>query len=153
LVSNLRQLIQAVHMYEQDWGIVPIEKPTKTKEGWYGFVQQMLFPYVQDTSLFICPTHRGIWFTEPIWKGKKWFMSYQYYVNEYTVKEYGKGSPYLRPYSVLFTCLRHRNVVLIARYNGIIELSPLGYYLIIRAEFEKGPTIEEELENERKEGL
>jgi len=44
-ISNLRQLVLAVHMYENDWGTVPIESPTKTPEGIYGVVQQMISPY------------------------------------------------------------------------------------------------------------
>ena len=45
-ISNLRQLNQAVHMYEQDWGTVPIapNHPIKTPEGMWGFIDQMLYP-------------------------------------------------------------------------------------------------------------
>jgi prepilin-type N-terminal cleavage/methylation domain-containing protein len=137
-ISNLRQLVLAVHMYEQDWGIVPIEKPTKTEEGWYGYVQQMLFPYIQDTSVFICPVAKGRWFTEPIWKGKKWTMCYAYYVNDYVVNKYGKGNPRLKHSSPLFSCFYHENlkVILIARYNGMIEVIPPGLYKAIHAEFD-----------------
>ena len=60
-INNLRQLIQAVHMYEDDWGTVPIEKPTKTPEGTYGKVQQMIFPYVKNGIVAQIIIARGRW--------------------------------------------------------------------------------------------
>lgn len=137
-INNLRKLVQAVHMYENEWGTVPIEKYVKTEEGWCGFVQQMLFPYVHDASLFVCPAHRGGWFTSPTWKGREWQMSYAYFVNHYTVNKYGRGNPRLRPRSPLFRCRHHPHGIVIARYDGTIELAPFGRYRIIRAEFEVG---------------
>lgn len=147
-ISNLRQLIQAVHMYEQDWGTVPIEKYVKTKEGEWGYVQQMLFSYIHDTSIFICPAHKGNWFTDPIWQGKKWLSSYAYCVNTLTVQKYGRGDPKLKSCSPIFICGYHRQGIIIARYDGSIEIAPHGRYLIIRAEFERGPSVEEEVMKE-----
>lgn len=143
-ISNLRQLVQAVHMYEQDWGTVPIEYRMKTSEGIYGFVQQILFPnYVKDKSLFICPAdpYQG---TRPFivfWKGEKWPILYPYFINFVTVKEYGRGNPRLKPRSGLFICGFHKKefqIDVIARYDGSIELAPRGRYKIIRPEFEGG---------------
>ncbi len=54
-ISNLHQLVQAVHMYEDDWGIVPMERPISTPEGSYGCVVQLLYPYVNSDAVFLCP--------------------------------------------------------------------------------------------------
>lgn len=149
-ISNLRQLIQAVHMYEQDWGTVPIEYPMETPEGLYGYVQQILCPtYVRDKSLFVCPddpdqgTHPFI----IVWRGEEWPISYGYYINRVTVKEFGKGNPRLKPRSTLFDCPFHKRelqINVIARYDGSIEIAPRGRYKFIRPEFEGGTEHEED---------
>lgn len=51
-IGNLRQLTLAVHAYENDWGMVPIEYIHKTPEGTYGFVQQIIYPYVRDDNIW-----------------------------------------------------------------------------------------------------
>ncbi|MCS7266183.1 MAG: DUF1559 domain-containing protein [Armatimonadetes bacterium] len=55
-ISNLRQLVQAVHMYESDWGIVPIEEHVELPNGWWGWFHQRVFQYVRDDSVFLCPS-------------------------------------------------------------------------------------------------
>lgn len=158
-ISNLRQLIQAVHMYEDAWGAVPIEDPTKTPEGMYGFVQQMLYPYVRSDALFLCPadfTYGEAWYAEDalgrpkpnpkrviLWKGKRWVTSYGYLVNTSTVQVFGKGNPRLKSRSPLFMCdwhIPHFKVDVIGRYDGTVEIGPPGRYKEgITAEFEAGP--------------
>jgi len=143
-ISNLRQLVLAVHMYEQDWGTVPIEHPRKTPEGLYGYVQQILFPtYVNDKSLFVCPDdpYLGRHPFIVLWRGEEWPISYGYYINHVTVREYGKGNPRLSPRSPIFDCGFHKRefqIDIIARYDGSIELAPRGLYKFIRPEFEEG---------------
>jgi len=132
-ISNLRQLVQAVHMYEDDWGTVPIERPVKIGDGTYGKVQQMLYPYVKNDDVFLCPsdftggklaysesytmdiTGNPIPYPDPqnpnpasvFWNGKWWLTSYCYLVNFVTVEEYGKGNTRLKVESPLFTCDWH----------------------------------------------
>jgi prepilin-type N-terminal cleavage/methylation domain-containing protein len=125
-ISNLKQLVLAVHAYENDWGMVPIEFHHETSEGVFGRVEQILFPYVRDENLFICPEdpYKGesdIRGGRVVWKGKKWKMSYYYFVNDFTVKEY-LGYEMTRPFPdlVLFNCPWHPKVELIARYDGRI---------------------------------
>jgi prepilin-type N-terminal cleavage/methylation domain-containing protein len=133
-ISNLKQLVLAVHAYENDWGMVPIEFHHETSEGVFGRVEQILFPYVRDENLFICPEdpYKGesdIRGGRVVWKGKKWKMSYYYFVNDFTVKEY-LGYEMTRPFPdlVLFNCPWHPKVELIARYDGRIEIAPSGRY-------------------------
>jgi hypothetical protein len=150
-ISNLRQLIQAVHMYEQDWGTVPIapNHPIKTPEGMWGFIDQMLYPYVRDKSVFLCPSDptRGRWRPELpnlssitiVWKGEEWLNSYHWLINELVVQIYGKGNPRLKSTSPLFVCSAHKRPLgfsLIAHYDGSIVLWPKGRPRFVRAEFE-----------------
>ncbi len=154
-INNLRQLVQAVHMYEQDWGTVPIENPTKTSEGYYGFVQQMLYPYTQSDALFLCPadfTGGRLVYAEDAsgrpapynpkvvtWKGKEWLCSYVYYVNVLVVQIYSKGSRRLKSESPLFDCdwyIPHYKVTVHARYSGTVEVAPAGLYENLHALFE-----------------
>lgn len=150
-ISNLRQLVQAVHMYESDWGAVPIEPdyPIRTSEGLWGFIDQMLYSYVRDKSVFLCPSDptKGKWRPaipnlSPIvieWKGEKWLNSYPWLINETVVKIYGRGNPRLKSTSPLFTCSAHKRTIgfsLIAHYDGSITLWPMGRPRLVRAEFE-----------------
>ena len=133
-ISNLKQLVLAVHAYENDWGMVPIEFHHKTPDGVFGRVEQILFPYVRDENLFVCPEdpHKGesdIWGGRVVWKGKKWKMSYSYFINHLTVKEY-LGYEMTQPFPdlVLFHCGWHPKVDIIARYDGRIEIATVGRY-------------------------
>ncbi|GBC97771.1 hypothetical protein HRbin17_00262 [bacterium HR17] len=154
-ISNLRQLVQAVHMYEDDWGTVPIEKPTEIPEGsgeYYGKVQQMLYSYVKNSEVFLCPADftggrlacaesyttdifgNPIPYLEPsgpnpnsvYWNGRWWLTSYTYPINFLTVQIYGKGSTRLQPKCPLFWCPWHSPTLradIIARYDGSIEIT------------------------------
>lgn len=136
-ISNLRQLIQAAHMYEQDWGTVPVENIRRTDEGEFGWAQQLLFPYVNDIKVFICPMETGEFRANPIWKGKRWPTSYLYHVTIWGVEEY--KSTKLKPRSPLISCLNHisqQKIVLIGRYDGTVEIAPFGRYESIGPEFE-----------------
>ncbi len=150
-VSNLRQIIQAVHMYEQDWGAVPITPnyPIQTPEGLWGLIDQLLYPYTRSKAVFICPSDPwgGRWRPEfpnqnPVevfWKGEKWFCSYPWFVNEFVVSYYGKGNPRLKSTSPLTSCPGHKRSLgftLIAHYDGSITFWPLGRPRFVRAEFE-----------------
>ncbi len=140
-INNLRQLVLAVHAYENDWDMVPIEYYHKTPEGVYGRVQQLIYPYVRDEKVFICPSDPSKGRNSPsaiasygpggfpvviTWRGKEWRISYYYPINEATVKMHN----ITRPFSdmVLFFCLCHKNINLIARYDGRIEVAPLMRY-------------------------
>lgn len=132
-ISNLKQLVLAVHAYEDDWGNVPIEYYVKTPEGEYGFVQQLIYPYVKNDDVFLCPLDysRGerIRLGPPTWKNKKWRISYYYFINDSTVKEYNFTRPF--PKLVLFNCGWHEKIELIAYYDGTIEIAPSGRYSAI----------------------
>jgi len=143
-ISNLRQLVQAVHMYEDDWGTVPIERPVETDEGTYGFVDQLLYPYVRNDAVFICPadfTEGQFSYSEDeegnptpslperrvFWKGKEWRTSYLYFINYATIQTHAKGSPKIKSHSTLFICcwhLPHYRVYLLGRYDGVVEIAP-----------------------------
>ena len=130
-ISNLRQLTLAIHAYENDWGMVPIEYYHKTSEGEFGRVEQIIYPYVRDDAIFVCPAdpYQGlsdIRGGRVTWKGKKWKMSYSYFTNELTVKMYNVTHPF--PDMVLFYCKWHEIIDLIARYDGRIEIAPSGRY-------------------------
>lgn len=131
-ISNLRQLSLAVHAYENDWGMVPLEYYVETPEGAYGCVQQLIYPYVRDDNVFLCPLDysRGekVGRGAVIWKNKKWRMSYDYFLNDVTVKIYNVTRPF--PEMVLFFCGWHidDNIGIIARYDGRIEIAPSGRY-------------------------
>jgi prepilin-type N-terminal cleavage/methylation domain-containing protein len=154
-ISNLRQLVLAVHMYENDWGTVPIESPTKTPEGIYGVVQQMINPYVRDDSIFLCPAdftggryryaEDALGNPKPMdfgvirWLGREWLTSYDYFVNDLVVREYGKGSKTLRSESPLFECdwhIPHFKALVVARYSGTVEVIPRGLLKELHALFE-----------------
>lgn len=151
-ISNLRQLVQAVHMYEDDWGTVPIEKPTEMPEGVYGKARQMLDSYVKSDDVFLCPadftggrlaysesyttdlTGNMVLYPDPYnpnpnsvyWKGRWWLTSYTYPINFLTVQIYGKGTTRLHPKCPIFWCPWHCHIFrfdVIARYDGSIELS------------------------------
>lgn len=130
-ISNLRQLSLAVYAYENDWGMVPIEYYHKTSEGEFGRVEQLIYPYVRNNDIFVCPDdpYQGlsdIRGGRVTWQGKKWKMSYYYFTNELTVKMYNVTHPF--PDMVLFSCPWHPKVDLIARYDGRIEIAPSGRY-------------------------
>ncbi len=156
-INNLRQLVQAVHMYEQDWGTVPIERPTETPEGIYGRVHQMIYPYVKNDAVYLCPadfTGGRMSYAEDAhgrpapydpnpwavtWQGKEWLMSYIYCINDLVVEEYGKGSTKLKFESPLFICdwhAPHYRAMVIARYGGTVEIVSPGLYKSIHALFE-----------------
>jgi prepilin-type N-terminal cleavage/methylation domain-containing protein len=154
-IHNLRQLVLAVHMYENDYGTVPIESPTKTPEGIYGVVQQMLNPYVHGKEIFLCPadfTGGRYHYAEDAfgnpkpmnskvirWKGQEWLTSYDYFVNDLVVRDYGKGATRLKSESPLFDCnwhIPHFKALVIARYNGTVEVIPGGSVKELRALFE-----------------
>jgi len=160
-ISNLRQLVQAVHMYEDDWGNIPIEPsyPIETPEGLWGFIDQMLYPtYVRDKSVFLCPSDPtgGRWRPQlpnlsPIvimWKGEKWLNSYPYLVNDTVVRIYGKGNLQLKSTSPLFICSAHKRELyfsIIVHYDNSIVLWPMGRPRFVRAEFEnEGGVVYEE---------
>ncbi len=137
-INNLKQLVLAVHAYENDWGNIPMRYiPThKTKEGEFGFVTQLIYPYVKDRRIYICPEDPtpetdSIWDRPIIWRGVNWATSYEYYVNEITLKRAGISIPPVPPKLVLFICLKHTrslNVNLLARYDGTIEIAPVRRY-------------------------
>ncbi len=140
---------------------MPIENYVETPEGVYGFVQQMLYPYVRDDAIFLCPAdftggryhyaEDALGNPKPMnpkvirWKGQEWLTSYQYFVNSGVVEYYGRGSTRLLPESPLFACdwhLPHFRVLVLARYNGTVEVAPVGLYKSIHALFEGGKRID-----------
>lgn len=138
-LNNLRQLHLAVKMYENDWGFVPIEYRVETNDGYYGWVQQILYHhgYVKDKNLFLCPAdpHKGQFGFVPIWQGEKFLMSYGYLVNSYTISRLPGRT--LTSQSVLFGChwhLRPMKIDVLVRYDGSIELAPFGRYKFIGLE-------------------
>lgn len=156
-ISNLRQLVQAVHMYEDDWGTVPIVHPIKTSEGLYGSEVQLLYPYVNSDAVFLCPadfTGGRLHYAEDalgnpkpynpkviVWKGREWLTSYVYFVTAAAFEVFGRGDPRLKPNSPLFCCDWHIpnfRVDVLARYNGAIEVTPVGFYKNLHALFEGG---------------
>jgi len=138
-INNLRQLVLAIHAYENDWDMVPIEYRHETPEGVYGRVQQLIYPYIRDEKVFICPSdpYEGRnspsaterYLPSPVaikWRGKEWRISYTYFINIANVRRHN----ITRPFSdmVLFTCPWHKANYLIARYDGRIEVVPWGRY-------------------------
>lgn len=158
---NLRQLIAAVHMYEDDWGTVPIETPFETPEGYFGMVQQVLYPYVHSSDIFLCPadfTEGRMEYAEdalgnpqPVkslrsvhWKGREWVISYCYLVTIAAYQACARGNPHLRSRSPLFICdwhTPHFRVLLLARYDGVVEVTPPWRYRAYHALFEGGACI------------
>ncbi len=148
-ISNLRQLVLAVHMYENDWGTVPIEEHIKTPDGWYGWFAQKIQPYVRSDDLLLCPADytkgTGDYSDDgpqpkfvPTWRGKEYRCSYWYMVNVITVQDYGRGYPRLQENSPLLECdwhCWHFRGTLLARYNGAVEFVPIGLYQEMRAHF------------------
>jgi prepilin-type N-terminal cleavage/methylation domain-containing protein len=142
-INNLRQLVLAIHAYENDWDMVPIEYRHETPEGIYGRVQQLIYSYIRDEKVFICPSdpYEGRnspsaterYTPSPVaikWRGKEWRISYTYTINERTVKIYNITRPF--PDMVLFFCPWHKmDTALIARYDGRIEVVPWGRYTSI----------------------
>jgi len=85
--SNLKQLYNALQMYEEDWGELPYTPPG-THRYWenmeiakkvHNAFYQSIYPYVRDHNIFICPAHTGApppagtcyWYYYPYarWKG------------------------------------------------------------------------------------
>ena len=164
-ISNLRQLVQAVHMYEDDWGTVPVEKPTKTPEGVYGKARQMLDPYVRNEEVFLCPADftRGrlayqesyatdifgnvVPYPDPqnpnpnsvYWKGRWWLTSYTYPINFLTVQIYGKGNARPKPECPIFWCSWHCYLLradVIAFYDGSIKITSKIHPLLFEGKSE-----------------
>lgn len=137
-ISNLRQLVLAVHAYEDDWGMIPMRyNPIhETESGEFGFVTQLIYPYVKDRRIYICPNDPtpetdSIWDRPIIWRGENWATSYEYYVTKWNLERKGIHIPPVPPKLVLFSCFKHvrsLNVYLISRYDGTIEIAPVGRY-------------------------
>jgi hypothetical protein len=110
--------------------MVPIEYHLKTPEGVYGYVQQLIYPYVRDDNIFLCPADfskgEKVRLGPISWKGKKWRISYYYFVNNTILEEYKVTHPF--PDMALFYCKWHSDLDIIARYDGRIELAPSGRY-------------------------
>lgn len=145
-ILNLRQLVQAVRMYEMDWGTVPIERYRRESSTLF---QQMIYPYVRDKTIFLCPADptRGLMHgTVPrplaIYQGKELRTSYDYLVNDVIVRLFGKGRPHLKPRSAVIICGWHvetYKIHILGRHDGVVEIVPLGRYKAIRAHFEGEP--------------
>jgi len=137
-ISNLKQLVLAVHAYENDWGNLPMRYDPihETPEGEFGFVTQLLYPYVKDRRVYICPSDPtpetdSLWDRPIFWRGENWATSYEYYVTPWNLKREGISIPPVPPHLVLFLCFNHTkslNVDLISRYDGTIEIAPVGRY-------------------------
>jgi len=129
-ISNLRQLVLAVHAYEEDWGWLPMEYHIETPEGAYGYIQQLIYEYVRDDNVFICPEDYSkgekIRLGPVTWKGKVWRISYYYFINKTILEEYNITQTF--PDMALFNCGWHDKLELIARYDGRIEIAPEGRY-------------------------
>jgi prepilin-type N-terminal cleavage/methylation domain-containing protein len=145
-ISNLRQLVLAVHAYENAWGMIPLQYDPihKTSEGEFGFVVQLIYPYIKDRQIYICPADPtpgidAIWDRPIIWRGVNWASSYrtslsQYNLVEDVIKKRKISIPPIPADLVLFFCGMHvedLRVNLIARYGGEIEVAPLGRYRFI----------------------
>jgi len=142
-ISNLRQLVLAVHAYENDWGMIPLmyDPIHKTSEGEFGYITQLIYPYVKDRQIYICPADPkpgidAIWDRPIIWHGVNWASSYrtclsQYNLLEDVIKKRKISIPPIPSDLVLFFCGMHLEdfrVSLIARYSGEIEVAPWGRY-------------------------
>jgi prepilin-type N-terminal cleavage/methylation domain-containing protein len=124
-ISNLGQILSAIHMYEADWGQVPIWSgylPT-------GFLDGKLLPYGVEPRIAICPSDVG---PPSGGKGPYWYgpSSYAYLLTDGLLLEYGVTPPY-RPVatSPLVLCRNHERawrMTIIGRYDGSVIVTPLG---------------------------
>lgn len=136
-ISNLRQCLQAVKMYEGDYGAVPVDAPPENT--W----REQLFPYVKERRVFLCSQDRT--------KGEVYRMggqipsSFAYYLNSYTLAKFGGLPP--SPRSPLLICRSHELYQgIIGRYDGSIELPPPHRYR--RIGYEGNGYVEEEQDDE-----
>lgn len=121
----------ALKMYEDDYGGLPVHDGPELAKHW----RAKLAPYAKDKRLFICPTDpSGGAQRQHRWPDP---CSYAYF---YTVVMLPPGETYRRPKatSPLLCCTVHRRDYgyILARYDGSIELAPLGRYFEVQIEFE-----------------
>jgi len=115
-VEQIRQLVMAVKMYEEDYGFVPIHENRPSERN----VQRILLTlhYVTDPRLFICPSDptRGLFFgTDWDWDGVR--MSYAYNIHS-SWQKWAFGSTELADHNPLWTCAHHPRGFVIGEYGG-----------------------------------
>lgn len=130
-ISNLRQLLMAAKMYEADWGVLPVHMGTQPSEYWVSKID----PYVKSKDdIFICPSDHT--------NGKEYrwgdgrLCSYIFF---YTKAHLGPGGSYRQPKSSspMVGCRWHEGYQMVmARYDGSVELAPSRRYLKIGVQFD-----------------
>ncbi len=135
-ISNLRQLVQAAKMYESDHEGLPVHFPVG-RYGQSAHWQEKIYPHVKNRDIFICPSD-STGGASKAWGG--WPTSYAYL---YTAVWLGPNGEYRLPAarSPLFQDQNHleiAHVFIIARYDGAIEVAPVGRYHEISFEPEDG---------------
>ena len=132
-VSNLRQILQGIHMYASDYGGVPVHyAPGETEPE--GCWQRKVYPYVTGKEVFVCPADPEDGWGTNSWC--KWPCSYGYFYTG-VFSEKGYREPSQR--SVLLDDVVHLRLgqgsQLYGRYDGSVELAPRGRYRFVRVTF------------------
>ena len=116
--NNLRELVQAVQMYEMDWGSVPIAPQGARLLG------GRLEPYGAVGEVLVCPSDPG---NSPNMQPGPWTFgntSYDSTMEPSYCEGMGIREPvYLGPESPVFICVHHRSLLgtfSVARYGGSV---------------------------------
>jgi len=134
-VSNTRQLLQGVKLYETDYGGAPIH--TGAGEGHW---ERKLDPYVRSRAVYLCPSDVT---GGTIYAMHGWPSSYAYLFNDLWLGVHGE---YRAPaaWSPLVVESSHRltfQLNVVGRYDGSVEQAPLGRYQGFHMEMEDGQGI------------
>ncbi|MFB3881861.1 MAG: DUF1559 domain-containing protein [Armatimonadota bacterium] len=124
-ISNVKQIVAAVHMYETDWAQVPTFSGLMAR----GFADGRLAPYGADGDVLICPSDDG----EPeggLGPYDCGSTSYSYLLTDGLLLENQAQPPYhFAPASPVVVCDNHaerwRNWV-VGRYDGSVDVTT-GY--------------------------
>jgi hypothetical protein len=132
-ISNIRQLTQALKLYEEDHGVLPVHANVSTASHWLTQVK----PYLAGRGeVWVCPddTSGG---TTAGYAGFNVRCSYLYF---YNILHLGPGGRYTPPteHSPLVGCTWHAGLqVLLGRNDACIELVPPHRYQNIRIELQR----------------
>jgi len=125
--ADMSKLHTALLAYEKPQGHLPVGEGTGC-----GVIAKQFGPYVKDRKLFVCPadptrgTHYGT---------KQYPNSRLYTYSGYWVETNQGRYLALKPDSPLLICRHHPGVLLILRYNGLVEVAPESKYKEIKAQF------------------
>jgi len=130
-ISNVRQILMAVKLYEADYGALPVHMGPTPAQHWISKID----PYVNSKDdIFVCPldkTHGEVY----AWGGNR-NCSYIYF---YTSVHLGKGGAYREPTpaSPLVGCRAHDSEyqMVLGRNDGSIELPPPHRYHALKVMF------------------